>query len=98
MSIIPMHDLHELHHMKKLWYRASQSGGVTFFCLKFNLLLMPIPLIRTFIFEGNNHRYTELGAIKNYFGEKVGFQYAWMSFYTVWLTLPAAAGIALTIF
>jgi Calcium-activated chloride channel len=59
---------------------------------------MPIPLIRSFIFEGSNHRYTELGAIKNYFGEKVGFQYAWLSFYTVWLTLPAAAGIALTIF
>jgi Calcium-activated chloride channel len=93
-----MHDMHELHEMKKVWYRSNKTGSLNFAGLNFNLILMPIPLIRSFFLEGGEFRYSELAAIKNYFGEKVGFQYAWMSFYTVWLTLPTIVGIALTIY
>jgi hypothetical protein len=84
--------------MKKIWYRGNKTGSIDIAGLHFNSILMPIPLIRSFFLEGSEFRYTELAAVKNYFGEKVGFQYAWMSFYTVWLTLPTIVGIALTIF
>ncbi len=93
-----MHDFHELHHLKKIWYRADKIGAIKVGVLNFNAILMPIPLIRSFFLEGSEFRYTELASIKNYFGEKVGFQYAWMSFYTVWLIFPTIVGIALTIF
>lgn len=93
-----MHDFHELHHMKKIWYRADKIGAIKVGVLNFNAILMPIPLIRSFFLEGSEFRYNELASIKNYFGEKVGFQYAWMSFYTVWLIFPTIVGIALTIF
>lgn len=35
-------------------------------------------------------------AIKNYFGERWGFQYAFMNFYTTWLLLPSLGGVACT--
>jgi hypothetical protein len=68
-----MHDLHELHEMKKIWYRAHKTGSLRFSCLNVNSILMPIPLIRSFFLEGSEFRYSELASIKNYFGEKVGF-------------------------
>ena len=42
--------------------------------------------------------YTELSSIKNYFGEKTGFYFAWMSFYTSWLLIPSFFGFILTIY
>lgn len=33
--------------------------------------------------------------IRNYFGEEVGFYWAWMTFYTLFLIVPAFAGMAL---
>ena len=39
-----------------------------------------------------------MSTIKNYYGEKVGLYYAWMSYYTAWLMIPAIGGLALTIY
>ena len=36
--------------------------------------------------------YVQLTAIKNYFGEKVGFIYAFVYFYTIALSIPAFLG------
>ena len=36
-----------------------------------------------------------LNFIANYYGEKIGFYFAWLSFYTSWLLFPAIFGIAL---
>jgi hypothetical protein len=36
-----------------------------------------------------------LAMIREYFGEKIGLYFAWLGYYTYWLTVPAAMGIAL---
>ena len=37
-------------------------------------------------------KYDALTSTKNYLGERWGFQYAFMNFYTSWLILPAVFG------
>eukprot|EP00741_Cyanophora_paradoxa_P020930 tig00021319_g20206.t1 len=37
-----------------------------------------------------------LGEIRDYFGEKVAFYFAWLHFYTVWLVLPTVLGSILS--
>jgi hypothetical protein len=39
-----------------------------------------------------------LNFIANYYGEKMGFYFAWLMFYTSWLLIPAIPGIALFIY
>jgi hypothetical protein len=39
-----------------------------------------------------------LGSLKNYFGEKIAFLYAWWSFYTAWLVIPGILGLAISIY
>ena len=36
-----------------------------------------------------------LDEIRNYYGEEIGFYFAWLSFYTSWLILPSIAGAGL---
>lgn len=48
--------------------------------------------------ESITFQFSELSTIKNYYGEKVGFYYAYMSYYTAWLAIPAGVGLALTIY
>ena len=48
--------------------------------------------------QGQKYEYTELSTIKNYFGESTGFYFAWMSFYTSWILIPAGLGFALTVY
>ncbi|KAK6640619.1 hypothetical protein RUM44_012315 [Polyplax serrata] len=42
---------------------------------------------------GRWYKYQPLDHIRNYFGEKVGFYFAWLGFYTSWLFPAAAVGI-----
>ena len=37
--------------------------------------------------------YRGLTSTKNYFGERWGFQYAFMEFYTAWLIIPAVLSV-----
>jgi hypothetical protein len=39
-----------------------------------------------------------LNFIANYYGEKMGFYFAWLSFYTSWLLIPAIPGVVLFIY
>lgn len=48
--------------------------------------------------ESYSLQFPELSAIKNYFGEKIGFQYSFMAFYTAWLFIPALLGLAASIY
>ena len=48
--------------------------------------------------ENIDYQYNEISTVKNYFGEKIGFFYAFMSYYTVWLLIPAIGGLALTLY
>jgi hypothetical protein len=59
---------------------------------------MPLPMISLFFKESMNFSFSELSSIKNYFGEKIAFYYAWMTYYTVWLIFPAIGGLAITIY
>jgi len=59
---------------------------------------MPLPLISQFYNESPDIQFSEVSSIKNYFGEKVGFYFAWMTHYTAWLLIPAIGGLAITIY
>lgn len=48
--------------------------------------------------EGYYLKFSELSAIKNYFGEKIGFYFVWMTFYTNWLIIPGILSLILTIY
>lgn len=41
--------------------------------------------------------FNAINALKNYFGERQGFLYAFKNYYTAWLTVPALLGIVLTV-
>lgn len=48
---------------------------------------------------GNYIPYMQpLNFISNYYGEKMGFYFAWLTFYTSWLLIPAIPGIALFLY
>jgi hypothetical protein len=48
---------------------------------------------------GNYIKYMQpLNFIANYYGEKTGFYFAWLTFYTAWLAIPAVPGLALFIY
>ncbi|CDW83357.1 anoctamin-like protein [Stylonychia lemnae] len=85
IQILPMHDFYGIHEIKQKWETSTK------------IWLQP-SFIKQFYREGIIFEYRELSAIKNYFGEKAGFYYAWMSFYTSWLIIPSIFGFALTIY
>eukprot|EP00347_Sterkiella_histriomuscorum_P016772 403351910 len=82
IQILPMHDFYGIHEIKEKWESKSKSLG----------------MISQFYKEGIKYEYIELSSIKNYFGEKTGFYFAWMSFYTSWILIPAILGFILTIY
>jgi hypothetical protein len=71
LAIIPLHDYYGIHEIKAKW---EQKGP--------RFLPMPFPIIKQFYKEGINIKFEELSTIKNYFGEKTGFYYAWLTFYS----------------
>jgi len=55
-------------------------------------------MIPQFLSEGIDHKHEELSSLNHYFGEKEAFWFAFMSFYTCWLLIPAFIGLGLTIY
>lgn len=51
-----------------------------------------------FITGNYQHHMQPLHFIASYYGEKMGFYFAWLIFYTSWLLLPAIPGLALFIY
>lgn len=48
---------------------------------------------------GNYIQYMQpLNYIANYYGEKMGFYFAWLIFYTAWLVIPAIFGFPLFVY
>lgn len=82
-----MHDFYGIHEIKSKWEQKRPR------CLP-----MPIPIIKQFFRESLYSQFSELSSIKNYFGEKTGFYFAFLSYYTSWLIIPAILGLALTIY
>lgn len=51
------------------------------------------------LLTGDYIRYMQpINFIANYYGEKTGFYFAWLLFYTSWLMVPALPGLALFIY
>lgn len=52
---------------------------------------------KQYFIDNRPQQYFAITAIKNYFGERWGFQYAFMDFYTTWLFVPSFFGFLVTI-
>lgn len=94
LDVISMHCMFGLHEIFFHWFRSVRSSEQP----PNSWLKMPLPLIGQFLREGINLQFHEVSSIKNYYGEKIGFLYAWTSFYISWLMIPATAGLTLTIY
>lgn len=81
-----MHDFYGIHEIKTKWENKSK------------IFLQPITIIGQFYTESIKFEFAELSSIKNYFGEKIGFYFAWMSFYTSWILIPSILALAITIY
>jgi hypothetical protein len=57
-----------------------------------------LPLIWGFITGNYISSMQPLNFIANYYGEKMGFYFAFLTFYTSWLIIPAIPGVALFIY
>jgi anoctamin-7 len=55
-------------------------------------------MISEIYLEGPDMKYAEISSVKNYFGEKVGYYFAWMTFYISCLLIPGILGIAISIY
>jgi len=84
-----MHDPYGLGELKERWFNWKSPK---------RLILMPLRIVKQLVSEGSNNPLAELTAVKDYFGEKVGFNVAWVSFYTAWLFVPGILGLTLTIY
>ena len=49
------------------------------------------------IFQGYKRNMQPLNFIKDYYGEKMGFYFAWLIHYTGWLILPSLFGVIISI-
>ena len=52
--------------------------------------------LKKYFLEGKHIRYAQLNVLQEYLGPKIGFYFAFMSFYTAWLIIPATLGILVT--
>lgn len=50
-------------------------------------------MIEQNIRDDKKQTYNALTTIKNYIGEKYAFQYAFLYFYTTWLSIPSFFGV-----
>lgn len=57
-----------------------------------------MPLFFGFITGRYKHYMQPLHFIARYYGEKMGFYFAWLLFYTSWLVIPSIPGLALFIY
>lgn len=58
----------------------------------------PLPQMMDYITENKNHTYSAINAMKQYFGEKISFYFAFASFLTCSLLFLALPGAALQIY
>ena len=83
ISMFPMHNLYEINIIET---KHSDTSLYEFFSQ--NSL---IPTLE------RKEEFNAINALKNYFGERQGFLYAFKNYYTAWLTIPALLGILLSI-
>lgn len=72
-QIILVHDPYGLGELKERWFDKKS---------RWRFLVMPIRVWKEMMIDYRDHEMKELTAVKDYFGEKIGFNVAWVSFYT----------------
>jgi hypothetical protein len=78
-------NLFMIHDMNEVFDVTEKSNNISI-----------LAIIKQNIIQTNAVDFVQLTAIKNYFGEKVGFMYAFVNFYTMWLINPAILGLMVT--
>ena len=84
-DVYTMHTVSGVHRIKELWFNKKWYWPE------------PLASITDYIKEGRDLNFTAITTLRMYFGEKVAFYFAWVSFYTSFLLFLAVPGVAVSI-
>lgn len=84
-DVYTMHTVSGVHRIKELWFNKKWYWPE------------PLASISEYLKEGKDMNFTAITTLRTYFGEKVAFYFAWVSFYTSFLLLLAVPGVAISI-
>ena len=83
ICMFPMHNLYEINDIET---KHEETSLYEFFSQN-----SIIPTLE------RKQEFNAINALKNYFGERQGFLYAFKNYYTSWLTIPAGLGILISL-
>jgi Calcium-activated chloride channel. len=81
-KIYLMHTVSGAHRIKEIWLKSKRWYWPE-----------PLTSYKEYFSEGKHLNFTAITALRQYFGEKTSFYFAWVSFYTVYLLILAVPGV-----
>ena len=92
-SIYPMHDALEVKALHVLWIPKITCRKCVGCCCCWHCYLPPFVFWKDLSKESKYNSFEHLTVLKNYFGEKHAFFFAWYSHYTAHLSSAAVVGV-----